>query len=112
MAHDQLEHCHKQIGAHPTFISGKPETTLGVDGGSRRDRLALAWNCNDRRLALHTPCPASHRISTKPRFIPEIDLRAIAFGRSHNARIPIPLPIPARFQTLLLTAHPYLPCFP
>src|SRR5262249_10066628 len=54
------------------------------------------------------PCPASHRISTKPRFIPEIDLRAIAFGRSHNARIRVPLPSRDRCRIALIGAHQWL----
>src|SRR5262244_1746344 len=89
-------------GAHSALIRRKPKAPFRVDGGSSRDRLALTRRRDDRRLALDAPGSALHRIGTKARFIPEVDLRAHAFGRCRNARIDVALPSLDRCRVTLI----------
>ena len=103
--HQLREHCHKQLGAHPAFIRGKPEGAFGVDGRGRRHRLTCARHRNDWRLPFDAPGPALHRIGTKAGFIPKIDLRPTTFGPRRNARIAIALPGLYRRRVALVSAH-------
>src|SRR5262249_9193328 len=80
----------------------KPKAPFRVDGGSSRDRLALTRHRDHRRLALDAPGSALHRIGTKARFIPEVDLCAHTFGRGSNARIDVALPSLDRCRVALI----------
>lgn len=102
--HQLLEQCHEQLTAEPTFVRGKPEGALRVDGRRRAHTLPLARTLDNGRFTSRRPGPAMHRISPEARFVPEEDVGVFLAGLPGNGWICVVLPALDCFRVALVSA--------